>query len=130
MADRNRSRRARYFSRRVPPPPSAEPKQLVEGEDVARVRVVRLFERSLVGDDAHHRLLERLPLREDLDGVAVALAHLLPVGAGHDCGLAVDRLRLGEDLAVGLVEVAGHVAGHLQVLHLVLADRHDGASGR
>ena len=51
-----------------------------------------LFDRRRVGHDAHDRLLQRLALGEDLDGVAVALAHLLAVGAGHDRGLVEHRL--------------------------------------
>src|SRR5262245_44428173 len=100
--------------------------QLVQGHHGAIRRIERLAQRRAVGLDAHDRLFQGVALGEDLDGVAVRLAHLLPVGA-RDRRRHVQPLhRHREDLdAVGVVEVAGHVARHLQVLHLVLAHRHD-----
>ena len=84
------------------------------------------LDRRRVGLDAHDGLFERLALREDVDGVAVRLRHLLPVGARHLRPLVQPLHRHREHLdAEGVVEVAGHVARHLQVLHLILADGHD-----
>ena len=86
---------------------------------------LRLRRRPAVHHDRHDLLPEGLLVAEDLERVAVALAHLLPVEAGDDRDLAPDhRLRHDEGLAVGLVELDRDVAGHLQVLLLVLADGH------
>ena len=65
-------------------------------------------------------------LAENLDGVAVALAHLLAVEARDCCAFLADA-RLGDDegLAVKLVELAGDVARDFEMLLLVLADRDD-----
>ncbi len=83
------------------------------------------LDRRRVGDDGHDLLLERLALVEDADLVAVALGHLAAVDARHHRG-GVEDVGLGddEDLPELLVELAGDVAGHLQVLLLVLAHRH------
>ena len=60
-----------------------------------------------------------------MDRVVPALAHLLTVGAGHDHHLLI-HLGFGdhEGLAHTVIEALGHVAGHLQVLKLVLAHGH------
>ena len=61
---------------------------------------------------------------EDVDRVAERLAHLPDaVGAEHDRGLGEDRLRLGERVAVAVVEGADDLARQLEVGGLVLADR-------
>ena len=63
---------------------------------------------------------------EDVDGVADRLAHLPDaVGAEDDRRLGVDRLRLGERVAVAGVERADDLARQLEVGGLVLADRHE-----
>ena len=54
----------------------------LDGEVLVRVRL-GLLGRAAVHDDAHDLLPQRLFVAEDLDGVAVALAHLLAVDAGH-----------------------------------------------
>ena len=46
------------------------------------------------------------------------------VGAEHDRRLGEDRLRLGERVAVAVVEGAHDLARQLEVGRLVLADRH------
>ena len=63
---------------------------------------------------------------EHADGVALALAHLgVAVQAQHARGCREQGLALGEGLPVARVEVAGHLAGELHVLDLVLAHGHD-----
>ncbi len=71
-------------------------------------------------------LRDRFFVAENFNRVAVALAHLLAVGAGHDCHFIAD-LRFGnhEGLAVLLVELDGDVARHFDVLLLVAPDGHD-----
>ena len=89
------------------------------------LRLLGLLHRPGVGRDPHDLLLEGSRLLEDLDRVLVALAHLLPVGAGYlGPPLHQPRLRQREHLAVEVVEGAGQVAADLDVLHLVFAHRH------
>ena len=65
-------------------------------------------------------------LGEDVDRVADRLAHLPDaVGAEDDRRLGEDRLRLGERLAVAVVEGADDLARQLEVGRLVPADRHE-----
>jgi hypothetical protein len=62
---------------------------------------------------------------EQRDGVVVALAHLAAVQAGQGGHVLVDhRFGQREVLAVQVVEAGGHVARHLDVLHLVAAHGH------
>ena len=64
--------------------------------------------------------------REDVDRVADRLGHLLDaVRAQHDRRLGEHRLRLGERVAVAVVERAHDLARQLEVGGLVLADRHE-----
>ena len=61
----------------------------------------------------------------EADVVAEALRHLpLAVEAVDPRRLRQQRLRLGEDLAEAVVELPRHLARQLEVLQLVLADRH------
>ena len=60
----------------------------------------------------------------DVDGVAVALAHLATVQAGQQRGLGQQRVDLGEHLAVAVVKAACDGAGELDVRQLVAADGH------
>jgi len=65
-----------------------------------------------------------LIVAEDVDGVAVALAHLLTVHAGHDGDTFTDvSLRHHQRVSVGLIELDRDVSGHLQVLLLISAHR-------
>ena len=97
----------------------------LHGEILVGVRL-RLGGRAAVHDDAHDFFAEDFFIAENLDGVAVALAHLLAVEAGHERGLIADlRLWNHEGLAVLLVELDGDVARHLHVLLLVAAHGHD-----
>ena len=61
----------------------------------------------------------------DVDGVAVALAHLATVKAGQQRGLGQQRFDLGEHLTVAVVKAAGDGAGELDVRQLVATDGHD-----
>ena len=65
-----------------------------------------------------------LGVLENFQRVAVALRHLLAVDARHP-GRGVQQLGLRQDerLAEQVVETGGQIAAHLDVLHLVLADR-------
>ena len=60
----------------------------------------------------------------DVDGVAVALAHLAAVQAGQQRGLGQQRVDLGEHLAVAVVKATGDGAGELDVRQLVATNRH------
>ena len=60
----------------------------------------------------------------NIDGVAVALAHLATVKAGQQRGLGQQRLDLGKYLAVAVVKAAGDGTGELDVRQLVAADGH------
>jgi len=87
---------------------------------VCRLAGAREF---LFGDDAHHLFAQGVVLGKEVDGVAVALAHLLPVETGDGGNLFVDlRFRDGEDLTVLVVELDGDVACHLDVLFLIAAE--------
>src|SRR5216684_7830329 len=59
----------------------------------------------------------------EVDGVAVGLRHLPPVRARHLRDLGQLGLRLREHGSPGVVEAARHLAGQLDVRHLVGADR-------
>ena len=100
--------------------------EFVEFVNRIALRLLRLFHRLRVGDDRHHLLLDGLRVLEEFDGVVVGLRHLLPVRAGnrrHRAGdVGVGEL---ERLAVGVVELLGEVARHLEVLLLVFPDRHE-----
>ena len=61
----------------------------------------------------------------DIDGVAVALAHLAAVQAGQQRGLGQQRVDLGEHLAVAVVKAAGDGTGELDVRQLVATDGHN-----
>ena len=83
---------------------------------------------ELLGDPPHG-FLELLALLEDPQVVAVGLAHLLAVEAGHLRHVVPRRqpgLGAHEDVPEAAVEVGRHVLGHLDVLDLVLAHRHHG----
>ena len=88
--------------------------------------LLRLLHRPRVGHDPHDLLPQDLRILEDVERVAVALRHLLAVGARH-AGGTVEHLRLRhhEGLAEEMIEAGGQVAADLDVLHLILADRHD-----
>ena len=60
----------------------------------------------------------------DVDGVAVALAHLATVQARQQRGLGQQCFDLGEHLAVAVVKAAGDGAGELDVRQLVATDGH------
>ncbi len=99
--------------------------QLVEGNQRRVVGRLRRLHRGRVGLDPHHRLLELLGVAEELQGVVVRLRHLLPVHPGdHRHRLGDVGLRHLERLAELLVELHREVAGHLDVLLLVLPHRH------
>ena len=99
--------------------------QLAEGEDIAGIGILRLVDRGAVGNDLHHLLAHLFFRAKELDGVAIAFRHLLAIEAGDDSHILADhRFGNGEDLAIGVVEADGQVAGNLDVLLLVLADRH------
>ena len=98
-------------------------KQFEERKDIALFGILRRFKRSRVGRNGHDLLPDRLLLAEEFDGVVVALGHLLPVGSGyHGDGLADDRFRNHEDIAVHLIEPDCNVTRDLQMLLLILAD--------
>ena len=77
-----------------------------------------------VGVHRHHLLLHLVRGVGEVDGVAVALAHLAVVDAGQAREPGEHRLRLDEHLAVEPVEAAHDLARQLQVRHLVIAHRH------
>ena len=86
--------------------------------------------RFTVGDRALELLHDDVIVVGEQDiavGVLVALAHL---GGGilqaHDAGAVLGNEALGnlEHVAVHAVEAVGDIAGQLEVLHLVRADRH------
>ena len=60
----------------------------------------------------------------DIDGVAVALAHLAAVQARQQRGLGQQRVDLREHLAVAVVKAAGDGAGELDMRQLVATDGH------
>ena len=95
-------------------------------EDVVGVRVLGVAHALGVGLDRHDPLAQGLLLLEGVDGVAVALRHLLAVDAGQQGRVGGEAVGgQGEDLRLELaVEALRHVAGEFQVLHLVLADGH------
>ena len=62
---------------------------------------------------------------DEIDRVAVALAHLPVVEARQPRRRREQRLRLDEHLAVEVVEPPDDLARELEVRHLILADRHE-----
>ena len=74
-----------------------------------------------------HLLRHRLGIVGEIDGVAVALAHLPVVQPGQPRNRRQQRLRLDEHLAVELMETADRFARQLQVRDLILPDRHEPA---
>ena len=98
--------------------------KFVELVDRIAFGILRRLDRCRVGDDAHDFFLHRLLVGENFDRVVVALAHFRAVRPGHGRGILADaRFRELENIAVGLVHFHRDVAGHLEVLFLVLADR-------
>ena len=94
----------------------------MNGDVFFRVRF-GFLRRTAVHDQAHDFFALDLFAAENLNGVAVALAHFLAVATRHDGRFFADE-RFGHDegLAVGLVELDGDVAGDFDVLLLVAAD--------
>ena len=85
--------------------------------------VLWCFDRLRIGHDTHDAFSRFLFVAENVDGVAVALAHLLAVDAGNGLGRGVNaRFGQFEDLAVGLVELYREIPRDLDVLLLVFAD--------
>src|SRR3989344_4933859 len=94
--------------------------ELVDGVDVLGPTTRR------VSDDTHDCLSKLVAGGEEWDGVAVALAHLAPVGTGHHSHLLGDE-RLGEleDILLEYtVELLCRVARILHMLLLVLSYGH------
>ena len=84
-----------------------------------------------VGVHAPHHLGDGLGVVLEEDAVVEALAHLAPVVGAHEPGDAAGEAPgLGEDLGVLPVELAGDLAGHLDVGHLVLAHGHEVGLGQ
>ena len=82
-----------------------------------------------IGEGVPDLLADDLGLVGDLHAVAERLGHLLLAVEPEDLErLGVQRLRLGEDLAEARVEAAADLARQLEVLHLVVADRHAGGA--
>ncbi len=75
---------------------------------------------------AHHLLGHRLFVIREQDGVAQRLGHLLlAVDARQDLRFAEQRLRLGENIAVEVVEAPGDLPGHLHVGQVVASHGHE-----
>ena len=77
-----------------------------------------------IGDHRLDLLRDDLRRVGELDGVAVGLGHLAAVRARHLGDLGELGLGLGEHRLPRVVEAAGHLAGELDVGHLVGAHRH------
>ena len=100
--------------------------QRVELEDCRFLRILRRFDRRRIGHDAHHAFSRFFFVAEDVDVVAVALAHLLAIEAGNGFGCGLNsRLGQFENLPIGFVHFHREIARHFDVLFLVFADWHD-----
>ena len=68
----------------------------------------RLLGRAAVHDDAHDSLSRCLLLAENVDGIAVTLAHFLAIRAGDNSDFFADlRLRNDEGFAIEIIEFDG-----------------------
>lgn len=98
-----------------------------ECEYVAGVRIFDIIHSSRIRHDRHHFFLEGFWVVEEPDKVPVGLAHLAPVDPRQDRHVFFNVLS-GESeylLFVGFIERFRDVAGHLQMLLLILSDGDD-----
>lgn len=99
--------------------------ELVEVEDITSLGIFGIFNAFGIGNNAHDLLFELGFRGENVDCVAIGFTHLLAVGAGDYCYLFFD-VWLGKLESLSsecLIEGGGDVAGHFDVLFLVLAYR-------
>lgn len=102
----------------------------VEGKDGVALCLFGIFGALAVGDNFHHQLAARRAVHEQGNVVVVAFAHLAAIKTGQ-YGAAVALFQLHgwqrEDRRFKrVVEIASHIAREFDVLHLILAHRHDG----
>ena len=106
--------------------------ELDQGKDVVGIRIFGIFEGRRVRDDTTDLFLECLAFVEEADGVTVALRHFASVEARHHRHVIQDvGFRDGEDGGVGAkgaIEALGGITGDLDVLLLILPDRHERAA--
>ena len=96
-------------------------------EDIAPVGIARVGAAlaGLVGLGRTELLPDRIRLLRDADDVVQGLAHFRRAVDPHDPGAAADEgRRLGKVVTEAAVEAAGDLPAELQVLGLVLPDRH------
>ena len=101
-------------------------KGLVDLEQGRTFGLLGFARRARIGHDGQDALLHLGLRHEQRNGVVVALAHLAAVQTGQQGHLFV-HLGFGQHqqvLAIQVVEAAGHVARHLDVLDLVAAHWH------
>ena len=97
--------------------------QIIDRTDV-RVAGILAFLARRVGDHPQNPLPGLLDRVTQVEGVAVRLAHLAPIGARYPRHAGGERLRLRKHRAVEGVESPRDLAAQLQVRKLVLAHRH------
>jgi hypothetical protein len=97
--------------------------QVEDGTDLGGARIRAALARR-VGHHRAHLRADDFGRIGQLDVVAIGLRHLASVGPRHLRDLRELGVGLGEHRTEGGVEAARHLAGQLDVRHLIDADRH------
>lgn len=104
-----------------------------ERKNMTLIRILDIVDSLGIGHDGHDFLLQRLGILEESDEVPIGFAHLASVDSqeGRNARLYVLARNL-EDTSVdiisslvSLIEGFRDIAGHLQVLSLILTDWND-----
>jgi len=91
-----------------------------------RSRILPRLDRRRIGHDAHDPLPHLFFFGENVDRIAITLAHLLAVEARHRCRLGMNpRLGQFQDFSEGLVHLDRDIARQFEMLFLVAPDRHN-----
>ena len=100
-------------------------KERVELEDCRSCKILGRFNRRGISHDAHYPLPRFLFGAEDVDVIAVAFAHLLPVDSRNDFRCRMNPwLGQFENLPESFVHLYRKIPRDFDVLLLIFADRH------